>query len=203
MRSRLLMGSLVVLEASVAAQHGPTPPPLPPDPVVRSVAAESGVRLALVQPPDAPVVVERVTHRADRLAGHLEVRNRGPRTVTTVVVAFTFGSDPQRPALAFRHVEPVALTLEAGGTASIDMPGIPVSLVRSLVATEAPAVELGIVGVRFTSGPAWRAAGRGSWLGRPDLAAPLVCVDDSGQTQAVDAATALSAGSAVCQGGGQ
>ena len=197
------LGLLLLVSVPLAAQHGALPPPLAAVPEVLSSAAASGVRLALVQPLDAPVVLERVTHAADRVGGHLEVRNRSQRTVSGVAVAFTFGSDSEAPAKAFRHVEPVALTLDAGGTASIDVPGIPLSVLRSLIAAEAPVVEIGIVGVRFASGPAWRAAGRGSWLGRPEVPAPLVCVDEAGQTQAVDAGTILAAGSAVCQGGGQ
>lgn len=87
--------------------------------------------------------------------------------------------------------------------ASMDVSGIPLSLVRSLMAAEAPVVEVGIVAVRFASGPAWRAAGRGSWLGRPEMTAPLMCVDDAAQTQAVDARTVLAAGAEVCQAGGR
>jgi hypothetical protein len=78
---------------------------------------------------------------------------------------------------------------------------VAVPFLRGLVGTAAPVVEVAIVGVRFASGPSWQSAGRGTWLGRPELAAPLACVDEAGQTDGVDARTA--AAGAACQGGGQ
>lgn len=180
-------------------QHGPLPLPSAVVPPPTSSAADSGVRLALIQPLDAPVVLEAVGHTDDRLGGTVGVHNLTNRAVSAVALAFTIGNAPDATASAFRHVETLALTLQAGETASIDVPGIPLRLLRSLSSAEAPVVEIAIVGVRFTSGPAWRAAGRGSWLGRPDLVTPLACVDDLGQTQPVDP---LTAAGGVCQGGG-
>lgn len=197
--------ALLVARVSLGAQTPMLPAPAPPPSVtvVPSVAAESGVRLALVQPPEAPVVIESVAHTEDRLAGVIHVRNQTNRTASTVVLAFTIGAAATPTTPAFRHVEAVALTLGGGQTASLEVPGIPLRLLRSLIAADAPLVEIAMVGVRFTSGPAWRAPGRGSWLGRPDLTPPLACVDDLGQTQTMDPQTAITAGTSVCQGGGQ
>lgn len=100
------------------------------------------------------------------------MRNRTDRTVSGLVAAFTIGAGPTSTAQAFRRVEPVPLTLDARQAASIEVAGIALQLLRSIVTTDAPAVEIGIVGVRFASGPAWHATGHGSWLGRPDLPTP-------------------------------
>jgi hypothetical protein len=206
MRYLLIVSVVVLAWSGRAAAQTPLLPALAPPPLtptVTSSAAESGVRLALVQPPDAPVVLEAVAHVADRLAGAVRLRNRTDRTVSAVIVAFTLGTGPESSGPAFRHLEAVTVTLPSGEADAVDVPGVPVSVMRGLLAGDAPVLEVAIVGVRFTSGPAWQARGRGSWLGRPDVTAPLACVDDLGQTQNVDALTALTAGTSVCQGGGQ
>jgi hypothetical protein len=198
------IGLFLAMAVRLTAQNGMLPAPAAPPPVtvVASSAAQSGVRLALVQPPDAPVVIESVAHAGDRLAGTVRLRNRTDSTVSTVAFAFTFGAEPTAGP-TFRHVEAVTITLAGQQTSSTDVPGIPLRLLWSLISDDAPVVEIAVVGVRFTSGAAWTAAGHSSWLGRPDVVTPLTCVDDVGQTEAVDALTAITAGASVCQGGAQ
>lgn len=206
MRRRLLViVGLLGLAAPAAAQTAMLPAPAPPPPVTvaASVAAQSGVGLALVQSPDAPVVIESVAHTEDRLAGLIRLRNRTGRPVSAVALAFTIGSAPTANTPAFRHVEAVSVTLNPRQSASLDVPGVPLRLLQSLISADAPVVEIAVVGVRFANGQTWRAPGRGSWLGRPDLQPPLACVDDLGQTQTVDPLSAITAGTSVCQGGRQ
>jgi hypothetical protein len=95
-----------------------------------SSAEQSGVRLALVQPADAPVIIESVAHAADRVAGVITVRNRSQRAIAGLVVAFTIVAAPTATAPAFRHVETVSLTLGPRQAATIEVPGIPLRLLH-------------------------------------------------------------------------
>ena len=193
---------LLVMRVSLVAQHGPLPPPTISTPAAISIAAQSGVRLALVQQLDAPVLLESIAHEDDRLAGSVRLRNTTSRTVSAVALAFTLGVEPLARTPAFRRVALVPVTLGGGQTMTVDVPGLTVQTASSLLAAAAPVVEVAIVGVQFTTGAPWRAAGGSSWLGRPDVRSPLVCVDAAGQTQVVDPLTAITAGATVCQGGG-
>jgi hypothetical protein len=91
---------LLVLRGTATAQPGLLPAPAPPPlaTVEPSSAAASGVRLALVQAPDAPVILEAVAHAGDRLAGAMRLRNATDRAVSGVIVAVTMGAGPDSGA---------------------------------------------------------------------------------------------------------